>query len=357
MAKKPKPRSDGRYQVKRIVDGKSKFFYGATYDEAEAAARAAGQHNITKNDTFSTWITYWLKNVVRANVSDGTYENYDSLIDKHLKNSDIGRTRLRDITTQNIRQYLTEKLKTLSPRTVLMLHHFLKSSLQQAVEDAVMFRNPAGPVKRPKASPKKEKYLDGKTVRTLIEAATGYHKAILLLAWTSGLRREELLGLCWSDYKAGSVTVRRSVKKGGILSNDLKTPSAYRTVPLPKETIQALNELEKKKPKVVNLTTPDLIFPSGDGKPIEPLVLTRYFTRLCDRCKIKATLHDLRHTYATNLALANVHPARSQYLLGHSTPQMTLKVYTHIKGDNMAGIAEIVEKSIEVKEVVKPVVK
>ena len=40
MAKKPKPRPDGRYQVKRMVDGKAKFFYGATYDEAEAAARA-----------------------------------------------------------------------------------------------------------------------------------------------------------------------------------------------------------------------------------------------------------------------------------------------------------------------------
>lgn len=357
MAKRPKPRSDGRYQVKRMVDGKAKFFYGATYDEAEAAARAAGQHNITKNDTFSTWITYWLKNVVRANVSDGTYENYDNLIDKHLENSDIGRTRLRDITTQNIRQYLTEKLKTLSPRTVLMLHHFLKSSLQQAVEDAVMFRNPANPVKRPRLGEKKNKYLESKIVRKLIDTATGFHKTLLLLAWTSGLRREEILGLCWADYKAGAVTVRHSVKKGGFLSDELKTPSAYRTVPLPSETNRMMKELEAKKPKVVNLATPNLIFPNSKGKPIEPMVLTRYFTRLCKRCKIKATLHDLRHTYATNLALANVHPSRAQYLLGHSTPQMTLQVYTHIKGDNMEGIAEIVEKSIEVKEVVKEVVK
>ena len=173
----------------------------------------------------------------------------------------------------------------------------------------------------------------------------------------NSLRREELLGLCWADYKAGAITVRHSVKRGKILSTELKTPSAYRTIPLPEETIRDLNEKEKTKPKVVNLTTPDLIFPDKDGKPIEPLVLTRYFTRLCNRCKIKATLHDLRHTYATNLALANVHPSRAQYLLGHSTPQMTLQVYTHIKGDNMEGIAEIVGKSTVVKEVVKPVVK
>lgn len=353
MAKKPKPRPDGRYQVKRMVDGKAKFFYGATYDEAEAAARAAGQHNITKNDTLAIWIKYWLKNVVKANVAEGTLSNYTMLIEKHIEESDIGRTRLRDITTQSLRQFLTAKLEKLSPRTVLMLHHFLKSSLQQAVEDSVIFRNPAAPIKRPKAKPKEDKYLETATVRKLIDAAKGVHKVMVMLAWTSGLRREELLGLCWSDFKAGTITVRRSVKKGRILSTELKTPSAYRTIPLPTETIQELNKKEKDRPKVVNMTTPDLIFPAADGKPIEPMVLTRFFTRLCERCKVEATLHDLRHTYATNLAIAGVHPARAQYLLGHSKAQMTLDCYTHIRGGDMDGIAEIVEKSMVVKQVVK----
>ncbi|MHC1759840.1 MAG: tyrosine-type recombinase/integrase [Negativicutes bacterium] len=101
------------------------------------------------------------------------------------------------------------------------------------------------------------------------------------------------------------------------------------------------------------MTTPDLIFPAEDGKPIEPMGLTRYFSRLCKRCKVAATPHDLRHTYATNLAIAGVHPARAQYLLGHSKAQMTLDCYTHIRGGDMTGIAEIVEKSMVVKAVVK----
>lgn len=357
MAKKPKPRPDGRYQVKRMIDGKAKFFYGATHEEAEAAALAAGQHNISKNDTLGTWLTYWLRNVVKANVAEATLANYTMLIDTHLINSEMGRMRLRDISTQNIRQFLTGKLEKLSSRTVLMLHHFLKSSLQQAVDDAVLFRNPASPVKRPKVAPKKNKRLETAAVRKLLAAATGYHRTMILLAWTSGLRREEILGLCWSDYKAGAITVRHSVKKGRILSTELKTPSAYRTVPLPPETVRALNALEKEKPKVVNLTTPDLIFPAADGKPIEPIVLTRYFARLCERCKIEATLHCLRHTYASNLAEANVHPSRAQYLLGHATAKMTLDGYTHIRGDNMDGISEVVEKMTTEAKVVKTVVK
>ncbi|NMC33365.1 MAG: site-specific integrase [Veillonellaceae bacterium] len=353
MAKKPKPRADGRYQIKRIVDGKAKFFYGATYDEAEASARAAGQHSITKNDTLATWLKYWLGNVVKANVTAGTLSNYTTLIDKHITNEDLGRSRLRDITTQKVRQFLAAKLETRSPRTVLMLHHFLKSSLQQAVYDAVLFRNPAEPVKRPKTPAKTDKYLATEVVRKLIDAAKEPRKTLLLVAWTSGLRREEILGLCWSDYKAGSLIVRRSVKKGRELSTELKTPSAYRTVPLPQETIKALNKLAGERPKVVNLTTPDLIFPAADRKPIEPMVLTRYFSRLCERYKIEATFHDLRHTYATNLAVAGVHPARTQYLMGHSKAQMTLDCYTHIRGGDMADIAQIVEKTMVVKAVVK----
>ena len=352
MAKKPKPRSDGRYQIKRMVDGKAKFFYGATYDEAEASARAAGQHSITKNDTFAVWIQYWLTVIVKPHVATGTLDNYTMLIDTHIKDSDLGKKKLRDITTQNVREFMSTKLETLSARTVQMLHGFLKASLQQAVDDAVIFRNPARPIKRPSSDEKKYKYLSTAAVRKLLDKARGIYKTLILLDWTSGLRREEILGLCWSDFKAGKITVSHAVKKGGILSTTLKTQSAYRTIPLPQETIQALNELQAKSPKVVDLTKPNLIFYLTYGKAIEPIVLTRHFSRLCDKCEISGTFHDLRHTYATNLALAEVHPARTQYLLGHSRAEMTLQCYTHMRGNDMNGISEIVEKSMVVKAVV-----
>ena len=105
-----------------------------------------------------------------------------------------------------------------------------------------------------------------------------------------------------------------------------------------------LNERKRIKKKVVSLTAPDLIFPHPSGKPYEPIVITRNFTRLCSRCKISATFHSLRHTYATNLAIAGVHPSRAQYLLGHAKAQMTLNIYTHVQCENMDGIAEIVAK-------------
>ena len=40
--------------------------------------------------------------------------------------------------------------------------------------------------------------------------------------------------------------------------------------------------------------------------------------------------HDLRHTHATQLLLAGVHPKVAQERLGHSTITTTLDLYSHV---------------------------
>ena len=40
------------------------------------------------------------------------------------------------------------------------------------------------------------------------------------------------------------------------------------------------------------------------------------------------TIHSLRHTFATTLAVKGVHPSTAQKMLGHSDIRMTLAIYT-----------------------------
>ena len=243
MASKKKPRADGRYVIKRIVEGEPKYFCGYSLDEAEDKARAAKAHSITNNDTYKTWLDYWLDNVTKPNVEPETYVNYSTLIKTHLtgEGTYMGNKRLRDITTQELRQFLTKKLETMAPTSVTKLHMFIKASLALAAADGVIFKSPAAALKRPKPSIKNNKYLHVETVRSLIDIARFQsHKVMLLLLWTSGLRREELLALYWSDISKGNVSVRRAVKKGRNIVLELKTPSAYRTIPLPKETLDEI---------------------------------------------------------------------------------------------------------------------
>ena len=41
-------------------------------------------------------------------------------------------------------------------------------------------------------------------------------------------------------------------------------------------------------------------------------------------------LHDLRHTHATHLLAAGVHPKIAQERLGHSSIGITLDIYSHV---------------------------
>ncbi len=45
------------------------------------------------------------------------------------------------------------------------------------------------------------------------------------------------------------------------------------------------------------------------------------------------TPHIFRHTYATNLYYAGIDVKKSQYYLGHSSIEMTLKIYTHLDNE------------------------
>ncbi len=45
------------------------------------------------------------------------------------------------------------------------------------------------------------------------------------------------------------------------------------------------------------------------------------------------TLHELRHTYLTVLAVNGVHPKVMQELAGHTRMATTLEIYTHVNMD------------------------
>ena len=57
------------------------------------------------------------------------------------------------------------------------------------------------------------------------------------------------------------------------------------------------------------------------------------------KSKISFTPHIFRHTYATNLYYAGIDIKSAQYLPGHSSLDMTLRIYTHLdskRSNNMA---------------------
>lgn len=77
----------------------------------------------------------------------------------------------------------------------------------------------------------------------------------------------------------------------------------------------------------------NLVFGSEDGQPAhERNILKRHYRPVLKAAELSPTLrlYDLRHTHATFLLIAGVHPKIVSERLGHSSISMTLDTYSHV---------------------------
>lgn len=74
-----------------------------------------------------------------------------------------------------------------------------------------------------------------------------------------------------------------------------------------------------------------LVFTTYKGNYIHPRTFDRSFKYLLARAGLPKTtrLHDLRHTFATQMLAHSVDLKTCSELLGHSTPGFTAMVYVH----------------------------
>ena len=105
-----------------------------------------------------------------------------------------------------------------------------------------------------------------------------------------------------------------------------KTQRGRRTVALPPLLCEALRAARNDAPD------DRLVFSQEDGKPLHGHNITqRDLREVCKRAGVsRIRFHDLRHCHATHLLRQGVHPKVVQERLGHSTPAVTLGVYSHV---------------------------
>ena len=153
-------------------------------------------------------------------------------------------------------------------------------------------------------------------------------KTFLLIALHTGMRRGEILGLQWDDvdFKSKAIHIRHNAVLGRYettISEDMKTKAGKRDVPLSEELEEWL--LSRKK------TSHSKFVLSMQNN--QPLTKSSYKSmwKLIERelPDTHVTAHILRHTYITRLFEAGLDIKEIQYLAGHTTVDMTLRVYTH----------------------------
>jgi integrase/recombinase XerD len=150
------------------------------------------------------------------------------------------------------------------------------------------------------------------------------HRVVLMTIYSAGLRLGEVVHLKVSDIDSQRMTIRVQQGKG----------QKDRYTLLSQRTLEVLREYWKEYRPV------GWLFP---GKPeTEPLSVSsvqRVFEKGLLRARIKkpASVHTLRHSFATHLLEAGTDLYHIQRLLGHTSPKTTA-IYLHLSRKNLGGL-------------------
>jgi len=281
----------------------------------------------------------WLEGYCRTNCSMRTCEGYESVARLHLVPR-LGHIQLKDLQPRTIQSCYGTLCERLSNRTVMHVHRVLSQSLKWAVRQNYIGRNPAELVDPPSPRGRVLCTLSAFEVGILLDSAQdSYYYPVIYTAVSTGLRRNELLGLRWRDIDLDllSISVSQTLYKGRgrIEFKEPKTEYSRRQVSMTPKLALFLREYKAERESLhwhlgVPLTLDDLVFANCDGQPIDPSTLTHNFGRIVKRAGLSARFHDLRHTYASLMLAAGVHPKIVSEALGHSTVAITLDIYSHV---------------------------
>src|SRR5262249_39821115 len=110
---------------------------------------------------------------------------------------------------------------------------------------------------------------------------------------------------------------------------ETKTKASRRRVKLAPETVEILMA-HKEKMQAKGNNSP-LVFCTRTGGFLRAVNVRRSLRTSLEKAKLPVIrFHDLRHTCATLLLLANVHVKVVSERLGHSKIQITLDTYSHV---------------------------
>ena len=359
-------RKDGRWEGRVVIgyDDKGKpktksvlaHNKGECVEKLEKLKEECGRtaEKLKPDMPFGEWIDFWYQYFSSPKLRPTTQATYENRIYGHIIPS-IGKIPISKLTQNDLQQFYAKLKRTgrkvnvelkgtgVSDRMVRSCHALCRSSLEKAVEERLITRNPSIGCKLPPKKNGEMKVLTQNEIVRLLNQAydEGYYE-MFLLELTTGMRRGEMLGLKWRDLnlETGELNIKRQLTTKGI--SVPKTKSSIRTILLPPDMLELLREM-KKTAKY------DWIFPSPvkEGEPRNPTAITKRFRIMLERAHCKhVRFHDLRHTFAT-MALENGMDVKTlSAMIGHVSSETTLNIYSHVTDTMRAQAAVKIDREI-----------
>ena len=323
-------RADGRWEGRIVIgkdeNGKTKYKSVMStkkiecqkkLDQLIAEKETIEQNKVCRygncsNPTVEEWNEIWINNYCKGYLKEKTVNGYANVIKNYI-NPFLGDFRLKDLTKLVCQQYIMDVYENgrvhkkresdldegLSSRTVKSIKIVFHASLQKAVEEEIIVKNPTDKLNLPKGRERGMRTLTKEESNCLLEEA--YNSGCFefyYLELTTGLRLGEILALEWTDLDSNNqtITVDKQVQRiNGVQKVETpKTRQSIRTIAISKGCVKALEKLKKQQVRGTKL-----MFPSpATGTYRDKNAVLRQLKRMLKRANLpNVRFHDLRHPY------------------------------------------------------------
>lgn len=286
--------------------------------------------------TFDEWVEKWssvqvweLTTLEQANVAYGSVP--------------FGGKQLKKITTADVQAWVKSMTKArpdrpggLAASTITTRHKFVGMAFKAAVRDGLIAKNPAEGIPLPRQRRKAATMVipTPDDIGKLLTASDDYFGTFVAVCAFAGLRLGEASGLQVTDidFLGRTINVRRQVQGSGRSSVMVKAPKdqSERTIYAPTELMTVIGQHLEQFGAWVDDSGAQWVFTNG-GTPFVRATAGARFRRARESAELSDfTLHDMRHFYASGLIASGCDVVTVQRALGHSSPSVTLDVYSHL---------------------------
>lgn len=322
--------------------------------------------NDVMDQTLQDSVSTWLYDVKRPTIKKSSYfDTLDTAYRNQLMGSELGRSKLKDITPHKIQLYLNGICEQLSESTACKSHAILSQYTKYVRglgHNVSWMDTVAKPRKVHTVDEKRhgEMVLSDHQIKLLIQelekpyvrGKEGYRYGYMLmfLIWAF-LRIGEARALRWEDVDLGTgrITINKTLSEvrkrdsSGRISGGTekmtvlpKSDSGYRKFKLPQKALECLQKhRELNGGKYIEENS--LVFCTENGKPVSQALLNRTLKKALSKAGIDLplSLHDLRHTGISYWLRHGKNIKLISRAAGHSDVSITMRIYYNLLPDEL----------------------
>jgi len=357
-----KKRLRAQVTVGHDADGTAiyKWANGRTKKELEAnkeeirRAHINGAVAVRRDILFGDFVSDWYRVYKEPYISASSKASYRSVINHYLFPA-FGDRQMRAITAVQLQTYLNNLAGT-GKTTLCYIMIILSNCFTLATAQGVIDRNAADGLRPPKSERTSRRALSAQETAAVLKLIETHPDGLLVaILYYTGLRRGEVLGLCWSDidFAARTLRVERDIDFVTGKVGTVKTDTSVRTVPVPDELMPLLQKYRR-------IGNGYILRAPRTGEFWSQATFVRRW-KLLQAALLNAargienngegsilTPHYFRHNYASILYRSGVDVLTAQRYLGHTDPTTTMRIYTHLAEETELKDAEKVRKAFSV---------